>query len=278
MPSIDSVVTSLGNVRSHTRRVAHEIADRWTLYFIWGIGSSGEHAEGRALDFMGMELGGGVSRPGRMRKRVCDEIADYLWNNRRRLGVWYVIWNRRIISMTYESQGWRPYNGSSPHTDHVHVSFYNGATYAPPDSKHDQEDELPSPKDVWDERVDNVRLDDQLNRVDQGRKTASWMLTDIEATVDYVRRQVRSLDAKVDRMAEDVWENHGIINTNATGPNGGEASARWFLQNLERVQDVHGKRLTALEAGIRALAAGINETTANAVNTALAATQEGTGR
>jgi hypothetical protein len=34
----------------------------------------------------------------------------------------YVIFNRRIFSSTVKPWTWRPYNGSSPHDHHVHVS------------------------------------------------------------------------------------------------------------------------------------------------------------
>jgi hypothetical protein len=34
----------------------------------------------------------------------------------------YVIWNRRIWSKARDSEGWRPYGGSNPHTKHMHVS------------------------------------------------------------------------------------------------------------------------------------------------------------
>jgi hypothetical protein len=34
----------------------------------------------------------------------------------------YVIFNRRIFSSTVKAWTWRPYNGSSPHDHHVHVS------------------------------------------------------------------------------------------------------------------------------------------------------------
>lgn len=64
--------------------------------------------------------------------------------------VWYVIWDRHIYSRTY---GWkkRPYDGSDPHTGHVHISlnhtkaaesatprWFGGTTTTPPS----QEDEL----------------------------------------------------------------------------------------------------------------------------------------
>lgn len=34
----------------------------------------------------------------------------------------YVIYNRRIISTSRLSAGWRPYAGADPHTSHVHIS------------------------------------------------------------------------------------------------------------------------------------------------------------
>jgi hypothetical protein len=34
----------------------------------------------------------------------------------------YVISRRRIWSLARDSEGWRPYNGSNPHTGHTHVS------------------------------------------------------------------------------------------------------------------------------------------------------------
>src|SRR5690606_9497715 len=62
------VVTSLGSVRSHTRLVAAEITQKFQpIYFVWGIDPTGEHAQGRALDFMTYELGGGVDSPGPIR-------------------------------------------------------------------------------------------------------------------------------------------------------------------------------------------------------------------
>lgn len=41
----------------------------------------------------------------------------------RRLGVMYIIHNRRIWGSYRATEGWRPYIGANPHTDHVHFSF-----------------------------------------------------------------------------------------------------------------------------------------------------------
>jgi len=48
-----------------------------------------------------------------------DELLAALIRDAR---VWYVIWNRRICSLTH-GWVWQPYNGASPHTEHVHVSI-----------------------------------------------------------------------------------------------------------------------------------------------------------
>lgn len=49
------------------------------------------------------------------------EIAEQL-RKRNHPAVKYVIWNRRIWSKARNSEGWRFYSGSNPHTKHMHVS------------------------------------------------------------------------------------------------------------------------------------------------------------
>lgn len=41
--------------------------------------------------------------------------------------LWYVIWNRTLYSKTYN---WvpRPYTGTNPHTDHLHIEIYHTVT------------------------------------------------------------------------------------------------------------------------------------------------------
>lgn len=94
-----------------------------------GIGGTSEHKEGRALDFM---LSVNVPE----QKAAGDALTAWLTGkdangvvggNARRLGVMYVIWNKRIWSV-YNTSGWRTYTGPVPHTDHVHTSFsWDGA-------------------------------------------------------------------------------------------------------------------------------------------------------
>ena len=95
-----------------------------------GIGGMSEHKEGRAFDW-------GVSAYNATHRANVTDFTNWAlatdrygnkFANARRLGIQYMIWNRRIWSATYASSGWRQYSGPSPHTDHVHISLsWNGA-------------------------------------------------------------------------------------------------------------------------------------------------------
>jgi hypothetical protein len=93
---------------------------------MWGMGSSSEHATGRALDFMVRNEAAG------------DWIRNYIWNNRKRLRLQHVIWEQHITS-TVTSPGVRRKmadRGSvtENHMDHVHVLFFSGSYQKPSDS------------------------------------------------------------------------------------------------------------------------------------------------
>jgi len=128
--SKSSALSTLGKVTSATRDKAEELWDvaaaaGFKMTRLWGMGSAGsEHPTGRALDLMITGSAGG--------KAAGDFLAAYLWANRKRLGVKWIIWNRTIRS-TSPGKPSTPtrYNGSNPHTDHVHVFFTTGA-YTPP--------------------------------------------------------------------------------------------------------------------------------------------------
>lgn len=83
----------------------------------------GEKGMNKAWDFT--PIGGGRG----------NRLAGHAWANAPAYGIWYVIWNRRIASMTRRGAGWRPYtrygNTSNPnqaHTNHVHISWYGQGT------------------------------------------------------------------------------------------------------------------------------------------------------
>lgn len=89
------------------------------------VGGRSEHKEGRAYDWM---LNANVASD----KAKADDFLRWLLATdahgnphamARRLGVMYVIWNRQVWSAYRAADGWQPYAGASPHTDHIHVSF-----------------------------------------------------------------------------------------------------------------------------------------------------------
>ena len=77
-----------------------------------GSTSTSLHGEGRATD-LGVPVGAGWAQV----------LADRLVALSAELGVQCVIYNRRIWSGSYPHAGWRPYNGTHPHTDHLHVEL-----------------------------------------------------------------------------------------------------------------------------------------------------------
>src|SRR5512145_2439921 len=89
-----------------------------------GVGGKSEHKEGRAFDW-----GVSVHRAGdraSVRALMKWLLKRDAYGNRyamaRRLGIQYMIWNRRIWGAYAAGSGWRKYTGSNPHTDHVHFS------------------------------------------------------------------------------------------------------------------------------------------------------------
>lgn len=88
-------------------------------------GARSEHKEGRAYDW-------GVRVTSPAERMAAEELVAWLlatdehgndFAMARRLGVMYVIWDGHIWSASAARDGWRVYQGASPHTDHVHLSF-----------------------------------------------------------------------------------------------------------------------------------------------------------
>lgn len=145
-PAMPGVHTGLGITNTHTIAAAHEVANAarkagHQLFFVFGIGPTGDHLAGRAVDWSVYD-DGTVSDPGPERPAVGRWLANYLWVNRKRLGIYYMIWSRRIIFTktsrtgtspnTWHTYGNRPGQGD-PHTNHVHVSFLESPPpYQPP--------------------------------------------------------------------------------------------------------------------------------------------------
>jgi peptidoglycan hydrolase-like protein with peptidoglycan-binding domain len=89
-----------------------------------------EHSDGRAWDWM-------LNSANPSQREVADSVVRWLTAPdsqghagamARRFGIMYIIWNRHMWRAYDTARGWAPYNGSSPHTDHIHFSFtWNGA-------------------------------------------------------------------------------------------------------------------------------------------------------
>lgn len=118
----------LGGVKDETRKIAKEIfyaaeVAGHEIWFMWGMGTSKEHASGLALDLMVRNEAGG------------DWIRDYFWKNRARLRLRHVIWEQHITSTVtqpgvrrkMEDRG----NSTANHYDHNHVWLFEGAYQAP---------------------------------------------------------------------------------------------------------------------------------------------------
>ena len=123
----------LGAVTNATRAIAHETlngcaaAGHGWLSQVYGYNPASvpEHSVGRAIDYM-------------CNREQGDWIADFLWTNRKRLGLNWIIWRQRIRSTTPgKGNGWRAMEDrgdpTQNHMDHVHA-FFNGC-YTPPADK-----------------------------------------------------------------------------------------------------------------------------------------------
>lgn len=107
----------LGPVSSNTAKAASYFGNRYGIRTIGGYRDHGsvpgsDHPKGRGLDYMINNIKNG--------NKVGTALANDVIKNANAWNVKYVIWNRYIW---HPGRGWKRYNGPSPHTDHVHVSF-----------------------------------------------------------------------------------------------------------------------------------------------------------
>jgi hypothetical protein len=89
------------------------------------VGARSEHKEGRAFDW-----GVNITKPAEKAEAeafigalLATDAAGNKAALARRMGVMYVIWDKKIWSAYRAADGWRPYNGASAHRDHVHISL-----------------------------------------------------------------------------------------------------------------------------------------------------------
>ncbi|MFP5220287.1 MAG: LGFP repeat-containing protein, partial [Actinomycetes bacterium] len=89
------------------------------------IGGTSEHKEGRAWDWRvdAFDPAQYAAARDMLTWLLATDAHGNSYAIARRLGVMYIIWDRHIWSAYNASAGWRPYSGSNPHTDHVHISL-----------------------------------------------------------------------------------------------------------------------------------------------------------
>jgi hypothetical protein len=89
------------------------------------VGGRSEHKEGRAWDWA-------VNADDSRQRAQAHDLMRWLFAtdatgqraaNARRVGLMYLIFDRRIWSAYAGGTGWRAYSGANPHTDHMHLSF-----------------------------------------------------------------------------------------------------------------------------------------------------------
>lgn len=118
------------NVNVNVKRTCAEIVARFPkIPNVWGYASFPDHNNHRCVDYM--IVNPTLDRAAQV--ALGDAIARYHIDNAERLGVNWIIWNRRIYRYqnTNRGHGWGVYTGPKPHTDHVHVE-YDGSAYTEP--------------------------------------------------------------------------------------------------------------------------------------------------
>ncbi len=123
------------------------------------VGGTSEHKEGRAFDWGGLRASSAADRArvdSLMSWLLATDRYGHKYAMARRLGIQYVIWNKRIWGSYAASSGWRRYTGANPHTDHVHfslswagarkeTSFWTGSTGSAPPAPQPKPQPKPQP-------------------------------------------------------------------------------------------------------------------------------------
>lgn len=152
MSTYTQVSAKLGKVAGPTKSISKELYDAAAkaghdIWYMWGMGTSSEHATGRALDLMVRNEAAG------------DWIRNYIWKNRARLRLQHVIWEQHITSTVTQPGVRRKMadRGSvtENHMDHVHVLFFEGH-YQEPGSDTAPIDPEPPKKKTNDQVVDEI--------------------------------------------------------------------------------------------------------------------------
>jgi hypothetical protein len=113
--------TTGGCIRPRTYHMYKEVKKAGFNRFVGCFRSGGpfEHPKGLACDWS-LQKSGFASYHNNDMFKYGNDLMAFLVRNADRLGIYYVIWNRKIW---FPASGWSGYSGPSAHTDHVHVSM-----------------------------------------------------------------------------------------------------------------------------------------------------------
>lgn len=182
-------------------------------------GGSSEHHEGRAIDWMISASDQGDLADDLFAWLLAKDAYTNTHAMVRRLGIMYIIWNHQVWRAYSPEDGWQPYNGSNPHTDHVHISMsWDGALE----------------ETTWTTKPDVGR------RLDQARYSASWR---DRSRLDVFRRGVSgdleqrtyqggwsgwtSLGGDLESGPAAVWSSHNSLWVFGQGNDGKLHMRRW---------------------------------------------------
>jgi hypothetical protein len=170
------------HMHDNARKVTVEILKKFPkVVQIWTYATFPDHSNGRCTDYMITIKG--MTRDDQV--KLGNAIANYAIKNAKRIGLNWLIWNRRIYRYqnTDKGHGWAAYHGPKPHTDHVHIEVMDKKYEAPPAPK-------PLPKVTW-YHVDPKKVSTELlgtnskGKVTQRRKpnfnigVAKFVTTDL---------------------------------------------------------------------------------------------------
>jgi len=128
LPRFTAVVGgSVDGLTPRAVRVRQLVVDTFGLTDIGGYATGAhtdgsDHYTGKAVDVM-------LTPRSPAKTALGWQVATYFQSNAQALGITYIIWDKRIWSLSDAARGWRPYQHPSgkstptlDHLDHVHVS------------------------------------------------------------------------------------------------------------------------------------------------------------
>lgn len=160
-----------------------------------------DHPWGKAIDFMANSF-----TPGGLKRG--NEAASWMINHPGVYGLKYVIWRRQVTS----GEGWHPYSGDSPHTDHAHFSYFaDGGPVQVPYLLRDGGGRIPPGLSLVDNRTarDEWMYNDAQNRALVGAATSATRRPSRDVHIYPQQVKFSIDDLRAEQARQDVLERVG---------------------------------------------------------------------